>query len=52
MLRKLCEWKKVATIEERYALTHIHMLSRDIPKMSVSVCGFSQRKDSLIIFER
>ena len=53
ILRKLCEWKKVAIIEGEVCPNHIHMLAEIPPKMSVSsFVGFLKGKSSLIIFER
>ena len=53
ILRKLCEWKKVAIIEGKVCPNHIHMLAEIPPKMSVSsFVGFLKGKSSLIIFER
>ena len=53
ILRKLCEWKKVAIIEGKVCSNHIHMLAEIPPKMSVSsFVGFLKGKSSLIIFER
>ena len=53
MLRKLCEYKQVETIEAEACKDHIHMLVSIPPKYSVSqIMGYLKGKSSLMIFEK
>jgi len=53
ILRMLCQWKGVETIEGEICPDHIHMLVSIPPKMSVSgFMGFLKGKSSLMIFQR
>ena len=53
ILRKLCIWKQVNTIEAEVCPDHIHLLVEIPPKMSVAgFVGFLKGKSSLILHER
>ena len=53
ILRKLCEWKGVETIEAEACPDHIHMLVAIPPKISVSsFMGYLKGKSTLMIFDR
>ncbi len=53
MLRKLCEYKGVETIEAEACEDHIHMLLSIPPKYGVEqIVGYLKGKSSLMIFEK
>ncbi|VDY42172.1 transposase for IS200 [Salmonella enterica subsp. enterica serovar Daytona] len=53
ILRKLCEWKNVRTLEAECCADHIHMLLEIPPKMSVSsFMGYLKGKSSLMLYEQ
>ena len=53
ILRELCRWKGVETIEAEVCPDHIHMLLANPPKMSVSgFMGFLKGKSSLMIYQK
>ena len=53
ILRKLCEWKGVETIEAEACPDHIHLLVSIPPKISVSsFMGYLKGKSSLMIFDK
>ncbi len=52
MLRELCKWKGVNTIEAETCPDHVHMLLEIPPKMSISsFMGFLKGKSRLMIYE-
>ena len=53
ILRMLCEWKSVRTIEAEVCPDHIHMLVEIPPKVAVSsFMGYLKGKSSLMIYEQ
>ena len=53
ILRELCRWKGVESIEAEVCPDHIHMLLAIPPKMSVSgFMGFLKGKSSLMIYQK
>jgi len=53
ILRDLCKWKGVETIEGNARTDHIHMLVSIPPKMSVSkFMGYLKGKSAMMIFDR
>lgn len=53
ILRNLCEWKGVSTLEAEVCIDHVHMLLEIPPKMSVSgFMGFLKGKSSQMIYEK
>ena len=52
ILRNLCEWKGVNTLEAEVCINHVHMLLEIPPKMLVSgFMGFLKGKSSQMIYE-
>ena len=53
ILRALCNWKGIKSIEAEMCPDHIHMLISIPPKYSVSqIMGYLKGKSSLMIFDR
>lgn len=53
ILKDLCKWKGVETIEEKAMVDHIHLLVSIPPEMSaLSFMEFLKRKSALMIFDR
>ena len=53
ILRQLCQWKGVETIEGHLMPDHVHMLVSIPPKYSVSsFMGYLKGKSSLLMFDR
>lgn len=53
ILRQLCEWKGINTIEAEVCPDHIHMLVEIPPKMAVSgFVGYLKGKSSTLIYEQ
>ena len=53
ILRQLCEYKGMETIEAEACKDHIHMLVSIPPKYSVSqIMGYLKGKSSIMIFDR
>ena len=53
LLRQLCEWKDVETLEGEICPDHVHLLVSIPPKISVSsFVGYLKGKSSLLIFQK
>ena len=53
VIRKLCEYKKVAIVEGSVCEDHIHLCVKIPPKLSVSeFMGYLKGKSALMIFDR
>ena len=53
ILRQLCQWKGVETIEGHLMPDHVHMLVSIPPKIAVSsLVGYLKGKSSLLMFNR
>ena len=53
ILRKLCEWKGVETVEGEVCPDHIHMLVSIPPHISIAqFMGYLKGKSTLMIFDR
>lgn len=53
ILRQLCDWKGVRTIEAEVCLDHVHMLVEIPPKMSVSnFMGYLKGKSATMLYEQ
>ncbi len=53
IIKELCKWKGVETIEGNAMIDHIHLLVSIPPKMSVSsFMGYLKGKSALMIYDR
>ena len=53
ILRMLCEWKEVKSIEAEVCPDHVHMLVEMPPKLSVSsFMGYLKGKSSTMLYEQ
>ena len=53
IIRQLCKYKRIETIEGHMMIDHVHMLVMIPPKYAISsIMGYIKGKNSLMIFDK